>query len=84
MFFFFFRYFCINYFGIGHPTDDYQCTGNLEADFLEVTVLLGLSEIPTVTSRPPAVTSLSTEKGVGGERALGMLVSDSRSLFKLP
>ncbi|KAG5264401.1 hypothetical protein AALO_G00253400 [Alosa alosa] len=46
--------------------EEYQCTGNLEADFHEVTALLGLSEIPTVTPRSSAL-SPSMDKGISGE-----------------
>ncbi|XP_042566673.1 leucine-rich repeat-containing protein 71 [Clupea harengus] len=47
--------------------DDYQCTGHLEADFLEVTALLGMSEIPTVTPRPSGALSPAIRKGIRGE-----------------
>lgn len=53
--------------GVGHSVDDYQCTGHLEADFLEVTALLGMSEIPTVTPRPSGALSPAIRKGIRGE-----------------
>ncbi|XP_062385566.1 leucine-rich repeat-containing protein 71 isoform X2 [Sardina pilchardus] len=63
--------------------EEYQCTGNLEVDFHEVTALLGLSEIPTVTPRSSAALSPSMEKGIGESQTHGPWCSKRQLLVDL-
>ncbi|MED6232917.1 hypothetical protein ATANTOWER_004217, partial [Ataeniobius toweri] len=45
--------------------DDYQCTGNVEVDFLMLCGLLNMKEVPAVSTKHPASSTDATE-GVGG------------------
>ncbi|XP_041094845.1 leucine-rich repeat-containing protein 71 isoform X5 [Polyodon spathula] len=55
--------------------EEYVCTGSLEIDFPELCALVGMKEIPAVTSRPHLPTTPTTEKSILEER---------QSLFTLP
>ncbi|MBN3272569.1 LRC71 protein, partial [Polyodon spathula] len=55
--------------------EEYVCTGSLEIDFPELCALVGMKEIPAVTSRPRLPTTPTTEKSILEER---------QSLFTLP
>ncbi|XP_069041587.1 leucine-rich repeat-containing protein 71 isoform X2 [Lepisosteus oculatus] len=45
-------------------TEDYQCTGNLEADFPELCALVGMREIPPVTLRPRTGVTPTTDRSI--------------------
>nr|XP_015224299.1 PREDICTED: leucine-rich repeat-containing protein 71 [Lepisosteus oculatus] len=44
--------------------EDYQCTGNLEADFPELCALVGMREIPPVTLRPRTGVTPTTDRSI--------------------
>jgi len=46
-----------------HSTDEYQCSGDVEADFPGLCALLDVKDIPTVITRQPASSTTDTEGG---------------------
>uniref|UniRef100_A0A8C2ZYP4 Leucine rich repeat containing 71 n=1 Tax=Cyclopterus lumpus TaxID=8103 RepID=A0A8C2ZYP4_CYCLU len=46
-----------------HPTDEYQCSGDVETDFPGLCALLDIKDIPTVITRQPAPSTTETEGG---------------------
>ncbi|XP_058877309.1 leucine-rich repeat-containing protein 71-like isoform X2 [Acipenser ruthenus] len=51
-----------------HTVEEYVCTGILETDFPELCALVGMKEIPAVTSRPRPPVTPTTEKSMLEER----------------
>lgn len=61
----------INTFKKKHsPTDEYQCSGNVEIDFPGLCALLDMKNIPAVCTKQPASLTTETEEEDTGKQEL--------------
>lgn len=51
-----------------YPTDEYQCSGNVEIDFPGLCALLDMKDLPAVSTKQPASSTTESEGGVTGKQ----------------